>query len=85
MWSVRGVSVVAAAVGAWRGDRTSCIALLVLTTLHYGAVAFGSIRILAGGGFAPASLQPWGNTVRSLLTIAVNWYFLWVRARDFYT
>jgi hypothetical protein len=87
VWSVfLGVSILAAAVGAWRGNDVARKALIGLVTVHYGILAFNNFSLVLSG-IVPEGEQPLvlGRAIRSLVWIGINvWYFLSKRPRAFY-
>jgi hypothetical protein len=87
VWSVLlGLSIFAAAVGAWRGSDLARRALIGLVTFHYGILGFTNFSLVASG-IVPEGEQPLvlGRAIRSLIWMGINvWYFLSRRPRAFY-
>ena len=78
-----GLLIAATAAGAWWGSSLSRWAMLVLTTLHYATLAVANVRLMGEDGSSASG--GWGYAARALLMILVNWYFMWHRAKDFYS
>ena len=82
------LSVLSAAVGAWRGNNFARIALVVLVTIHYGLLAFNNLSASAAGVLSDRmQTQTLARGMRDIFWIIVNvWYFLLSgRTKTFYS
>ena len=86
---VLGIVIVAAAIGAWKGNNKARIAFLVAITIHYSFIMYQNYQIaqLASSGLLESDLEmrSWARVFRSMFWITICWwYFLSRRAKPFY-
>lgn len=72
------LSILGAAVEAWRGKTLARIALVVLVTIHYGLLAFNNLSASAADVLSDRmETQALARGLRAIFWIIVNlWYFL---------
>ena len=71
-----GAAIIVAAIAAWRGSNTGRYALLSLSVVHYGLVAWNNFNFATSQDLPVNSAQAWARVVRSLITIGILvWYF----------
>ena len=69
------IAVVAAALGAFRGENAGRVALLSAVTFHSLLVILNSVALLSGDDARRTATVAIGNVTRGLFWIGINWWY----------